>query len=183
MLCHCHRPGLPCYRVADPHPGQGCPSSFPLRSTLQILKPPRRRPPLGGTAQRGRGAWALAARGTGVTPRSECGLSGMWAWPTRAPLFVRMRPESLVMAAPERLLRKRNVGGAEHSPASPSSLARDPADSPARLHTGTFWLTRVVLLRALAFIYCECPVGAGCRRHPVTWSQALLASGLPLVPL
>ncbi|XP_034363210.1 lipase maturation factor 1 isoform X1 [Arvicanthis niloticus] len=57
------------------------------------------------------------------------------------------------MAAPEWSLRKRKVGGAEHSPASPSSLARDPADSPARLHTGTFWLTRVVLLRALAFIY------------------------------
>lgn len=76
---------------------------------------------------------------------------------------------ALVMAAPEGSLRKRQVGGAAHSPASPpSSLARDPTDSPARLHTGTFWLTRVVLLRALAFIYCECPVGAGCRRHPVT---------------
>lgn len=24
-----------------------------------------------------------------------------------------------------------------------------------RLHTGTYWLTRIVLLRSVAFIYCE----------------------------
>lgn len=79
-----------------------------------------------------------------------------------------MRPDSLVMAAPEGSLRKRKVGDVDQKPASPPTAARDPVGSPARLRTGTFWLTRVVLLRALAFIYCECPVGAGCRRNPVT---------------
>lgn len=149
---------------------------------MQLLKPPRRRPPLGETAQRGRGAWALAARGFACHP-------GQHVWPFQAcgrglcAHLCSCAQTALVMAAPEGSLRKRKVGGAEHSPASPSSLARDPADSPARLHTGTFWLTRVVLLRALAFIYCECPVGAGCRRHPVSWSQTLLASGLPFAPL
>ncbi|CAH6786605.1 Lmf1 [Phodopus roborovskii] len=64
-----------------------------------------------------------------------------------------MRPESLVMAAPEGSLRKRKVGDVDQSPASPPTPARDPAGSPAQLRTGTYWLTRVVLLQALAFIY------------------------------
>ncbi|XP_049989368.1 lipase maturation factor 1 [Alexandromys fortis] len=64
-----------------------------------------------------------------------------------------MRPDSLVMAAPEGSLRKRKVGNVDQKPASPPTAARDPVGSPARLRTGTFWLTRVVLLRALAFIY------------------------------
>lgn len=100
----------------------------------------------------------MAAKGTACHPGEHVWPFRMWAWPPRAPPFVLMRPDSLVMAAFTGFLRKRNVGGAEHSPASPSSLARDSADSPAPLLTGTFWLTRVVLLRALAFIYCECPV-------------------------
>ncbi|XP_055460715.1 lipase maturation factor 1-like [Psammomys obesus] len=57
------------------------------------------------------------------------------------------------MAAPEGSLRKRKVGDADQGPASPPAPAGDPEASPARLRTGTFWLTRVVLLRALAFIY------------------------------
>ncbi|XP_057631442.1 lipase maturation factor 1 [Chionomys nivalis] len=64
-----------------------------------------------------------------------------------------MRPDSLVMAAPEGSLRKRKVGDVDQKPASPPTATRDPVGSPARLRTGTFWLTRVVLLRALAFIY------------------------------
>ncbi|KAH0520746.1 Lipase maturation factor 1 [Microtus ochrogaster] len=64
-----------------------------------------------------------------------------------------MRPDNLVMAAPEGSLRKRKVGNVDQKPASPPTAARGPVGSPARLRTGTFWLTRVVLLRALAFIY------------------------------
>ncbi|XP_036052278.1 lipase maturation factor 1 isoform X2 [Onychomys torridus] len=64
-----------------------------------------------------------------------------------------MRPDSLVMAAPEGSLRKRKVGDVDRSPASPPTPARDPVGSPDRLRPGTFWLTRVVLLQALAFIY------------------------------
>lgn len=131
-------------------------------------------------------AWSLGFGCPGggcVVQESQCGLSGLWVGPPLAPPSVRMRPDSLVMAAPEGSLRKRKVGGAAQRPVSPPSPPLDPGGSPARLRTGTFWLTRVVLLKALAFIYCECPVGAGCRPHPGTWSQPLLTSGLLLASL
>ncbi|KAM7148030.1 lipase maturation factor 1 isoform 2-T2 [Molossus nigricans] len=57
------------------------------------------------------------------------------------------------MAAPEEQLRRRKIAGGSQEPGSPPGPERDPPDCPARLRAGTFWLTRIVLLRALAFIY------------------------------
>jgi len=59
------------------------------------------------------------------------------------------------MAAPEESLRRRKVGNAGAEPGSPSGPGPgcDPTGYSARLRAGTFWLTRIVLLRALAFIY------------------------------
>ncbi|XP_003478134.2 lipase maturation factor 1 isoform X1 [Cavia porcellus] len=57
------------------------------------------------------------------------------------------------MAAPEGSLRKRKVAdpglGLESSPVSEP----DAAACPTRLSAGTFWLTRIVLLKALALVY------------------------------
>uniref|UniRef100_A0A8C6RIQ3 Lipase maturation factor n=1 Tax=Nannospalax galili TaxID=1026970 RepID=A0A8C6RIQ3_NANGA len=58
-----------------------------------------------------------------------------------------------VMAAPEGSLRRRKVADAGRSPGWPPGPAPHPAGSRVHLRTGTFWLTRVVLLKALAFIY------------------------------
>ncbi|XP_004438276.1 PREDICTED: lipase maturation factor 1 [Ceratotherium simum simum] len=57
------------------------------------------------------------------------------------------------MAAPGEPLRRRKAGSGDPGPGSPPWPGRDPAGCPARLRAGTFWLTRIVLLRALAFIY------------------------------
>uniref|UniRef100_A0ABI7W8D7 Lipase maturation factor 1 n=1 Tax=Felis catus TaxID=9685 RepID=A0ABI7W8D7_FELCA len=57
------------------------------------------------------------------------------------------------MAAPEETLRRRKAGNSGPEPDTPPESGRDPTGCPARLRTGTFWLTRIVLLRALAFIY------------------------------
>ncbi|XP_005391654.1 PREDICTED: lipase maturation factor 1 [Chinchilla lanigera] len=59
------------------------------------------------------------------------------------------------MAAPEGSLRKRKVADAGRAPVSlpepePESNA---AARPTRLRAGTFWLTRIVLLKALALVY------------------------------
>ncbi|XP_066131474.1 lipase maturation factor 1 isoform X2 [Saccopteryx bilineata] len=64
-----------------------------------------------------------------------------------------MPPDGPVMAAPEKQLRKRKVADAGQGPESPPGPGFDPAGFPACLRAGTFWLTRIVLLRALAFIY------------------------------
>lgn len=72
----------------------------------------------------------------------------------------RMRPDSPTMAAPEEPLRRRKAGDADPGPGSPPGPGRDPAGPPSHLRAGTFWLTRIVLLRALAFVYCE-SAGAG----------------------
>ncbi|KAF7472261.1 Hypothetical predicted protein [Marmota monax] len=57
------------------------------------------------------------------------------------------------MAAPEGSLRRRKAGGSGPGPGSPPAPGRDDAGCSTRLRTGTFWLTRIVLLRALAFVY------------------------------
>ncbi|XP_006146497.2 lipase maturation factor 1 [Tupaia chinensis] len=57
------------------------------------------------------------------------------------------------MAAPEESLRRRKTGVADRGPGSPPAPGRDPAPCSARLRVGTFWLTRIVLLKALAFLY------------------------------
>ncbi|XP_011890104.1 PREDICTED: lipase maturation factor 1 isoform X2 [Cercocebus atys] len=64
-----------------------------------------------------------------------------------------MRPDGPTMAAPEESLRRRKTGYSHPEPESPPVPGRDPAVSPAHLHAGTFWLTRIVLLKALAFVY------------------------------
>uniref|UniRef100_A0A2K5DWR6 Lipase maturation factor n=2 Tax=Aotus nancymaae TaxID=37293 RepID=A0A2K5DWR6_AOTNA len=64
-----------------------------------------------------------------------------------------MRPDGPAMAAPEESLRKRKTGHSDPKRESPPAPGRDPAGSPAHLHAGTFWLTRIVLLKALAFVY------------------------------
>ncbi|XP_055220842.2 lipase maturation factor 1-like [Gorilla gorilla gorilla] len=64
-----------------------------------------------------------------------------------------MRPDSPTMEAPAESLRRRKTGYSDLEPESPPAPGRDPAGSPAHLHTGTFWLTRIVLLKALAFVY------------------------------
>ncbi|XP_037588169.1 lipase maturation factor 1 isoform X2 [Cebus imitator] len=64
-----------------------------------------------------------------------------------------MRPDGPAMAAPEESLRKRKTGHSAPEPEAPPAPGRDPAGSPAHLHAGTFWLTRIVLLKALAFVY------------------------------
>uniref|UniRef100_A0A287BRD2 Lipase maturation factor n=1 Tax=Sus scrofa TaxID=9823 RepID=A0A287BRD2_PIG len=62
-----------------------------------------------------------------------------------------MRSEGPAMAASEDPLRRRKAAAAGPEPASPPG--RDPMSCPARFRAGTFWLTRVVLLKALAFVY------------------------------
>lgn len=42
----------------------------------------------------------------------------------------------------------------EHG-AEPSKDTENETRLESRLQTGTYWLTRVVLLRSVAFIYCE----------------------------
>ncbi|XP_007453659.1 PREDICTED: lipase maturation factor 1 isoform X2 [Lipotes vexillifer] len=64
-----------------------------------------------------------------------------------------MRSDGPAMAAPEEPLRRRKAGVAGPAPESPPGPGRDPAGCPARLGAGTFWLTRIVLLKALAFVY------------------------------
>ncbi|XP_045640783.1 lipase maturation factor 1 isoform X2 [Ursus americanus] len=66
---------------------------------------------------------------------------------------MRMRTGGPAMAAPEESLRRRKAGNAGPEPGSPPGPGRDPVGCSARLRAGTFWLTRIVLLRALAFIY------------------------------
>ncbi|XP_060028669.1 lipase maturation factor 1 isoform X9 [Erinaceus europaeus] len=65
-----------------------------------------------------------------------------------------MRTDGQVMAAPGEQLRRRKAGVTDVGPGASPAREHDPAGCPARLHPGTFWLTRVVLLRALAFVYC-----------------------------
>ncbi|XP_033695204.2 lipase maturation factor 1 isoform X3 [Tursiops truncatus] len=64
-----------------------------------------------------------------------------------------MRSDGPAMATPEEPLRRRKAGVAGPAPESSPGPGRDPAGCPARLRAGTFWLTRIVLLKALAFVY------------------------------
>ncbi|XP_036890443.1 lipase maturation factor 1 isoform X3 [Sturnira hondurensis] len=64
-----------------------------------------------------------------------------------------MYPEGLAMAAPEESLRRRKAAGTGREPGAPPGPPRNPIGYKARLRAGTFWLTRIVLLRALAFVY------------------------------
>ncbi|XP_044089534.1 lipase maturation factor 1 [Neovison vison] len=66
-----------------------------------------------------------------------------------------MRTGGPAMAAPEESLRRRKAENAGAEPGSPPGRGpgHEPTGCNARLRAGTFWLTRIVLLRALAFVY------------------------------
>ncbi|XP_061008461.1 lipase maturation factor 1 isoform X2 [Dama dama] len=64
-----------------------------------------------------------------------------------------MRHAGPAMAAPGESLRRRKAGAGDPEPEAPPGQERDLKGRPARLRVGTFWLTRIVLLRALAFVY------------------------------
>ncbi|XP_061848537.1 lipase maturation factor 1 isoform X2 [Colius striatus] len=57
------------------------------------------------------------------------------------------------MAAPSAALRRRWPGGAAEAPERAEGAVARPAGSEARLPPGTFWLTRIVLLRSIALLY------------------------------
>lgn len=50
---------------------------------------------------------------------------------------------------------KKAADSSEEHAAESSSREPDKHTSPEPLHNGTFWLTRIVLLRSVAFIYCK----------------------------
>lgn len=52
---------------------------------------------------------------------------------------------------------KKAADSSEEQGAESSSSKTEPVKttSPEALHNGTFWLTRIVLLRSVAFIYCK----------------------------
>lgn len=58
------------------------------------------------------------------------------------------------MAASEGSLRKRKVTDVASGPGLPPVPGPDAEACPTRLRAGTFWLTRIVLLKALALVYC-----------------------------
>lgn len=68
------------------------------------------------------------------------------------------------MAAPSAALRQRRAAAGGGAPEAPERAVAEPADSGAGLPlpppSGTFWLTRIVLLRSIALLYCESPGAA-----------------------
>uniref|UniRef100_A0ABI7W8I7 Lipase maturation factor n=2 Tax=Felis catus TaxID=9685 RepID=A0ABI7W8I7_FELCA len=116
--------------------------------THPVPRPPRRSAPCA--------LWGARAPGSGArTPplsAASCGLP-VWAGRPGPRGSPRTRIGGPAMAAPEETLRRRKAGNSGPEPDTPPESGRDPTGCPARLRTGTFWLTRIVLLRALAFIY------------------------------
>ncbi|KAM9208990.1 lipase maturation factor 1-like [Dugong dugon] len=82
------------------------------------------------------------------------------------------------MAAPAESLRKRRRGDAGSG--SPPEPAREPVGYPTRLRAGSFWLTRIVLLRALAFVYFMAFLVAFHQNKQLIGDQGLLPSRLYL---
>ncbi|XP_049758782.1 lipase maturation factor 1 isoform X1 [Elephas maximus indicus] len=89
-----------------------------------------------------------------------------------------MRPDGPAMAAPVESLRKRRCG--DVGSGSPPAPAREPAGYPTCLRVGTFWLTRIVLLRALAFVYFVAFLVAFHQNKQLIGDQGLLPSRLYL---
>ncbi|XP_039102753.1 lipase maturation factor 1 [Hyaena hyaena] len=85
-----------------------------------------------------------------------------------------MRTGGPSMAAPEETLRRRKAGSSGPESGAPPGPGRDPTGCPARLRTGTFWLTRIVLLRALAFIYFVAFLVALQQNKPLIGDRGLL---------
>lgn len=65
------------------------------------------------------------------------------------------------MAAPSAELRQRRAAARDGAPQGPERDVAEPAGGEAGSPLpGTFWLTRIVLLRSIALLYCECPGAA-----------------------
>ncbi|KFO34755.1 Lipase maturation factor 1 [Fukomys damarensis] len=80
-------------------------------------------------------------------PGSSVGVASLHRPPSR------LRLELSAMAASEGTLRKRKVADVDPGPGSPPLPEPCAAACPTRLRVGTFWLTRIVLLKALALVY------------------------------
>uniref|UniRef100_A0A669Q9U5 Uncharacterized protein n=1 Tax=Phasianus colchicus TaxID=9054 RepID=A0A669Q9U5_PHACC len=74
------------------------------------------------------------------------------------------------MAAPSAALRQRRAAAAASGGGAPETPGRAAGPESAGggvgppLSPGTFWLTRIVLLRAVALLYRECPGAAAAPR-------------------
>lgn len=124
----------------------------------------------------------------GVTRKGR--VFSVWVGRPGARRSPRMRPNGPAMAVPVEQLRRRKTRDWSPGRGSLPRPERDPAGSPAHLRAGTFWLTRIVLLRALAFVYCESagsgpplvlPLGARPRTPPVTLLRPAPRQPLPQV--
>lgn len=84
------------------------------------------------------------------------------------------------MAAPSAALRQRRAAAGGGAPGAPERVVAGPAGSgvgpqPPPLLPGTFWLTRIVLLRSIALLYCESAGAApGAGGSPARLSPGLL---------
>ncbi|XP_072456966.1 lipase maturation factor 1 isoform X2 [Notamacropus eugenii] len=85
-----------------------------------------------------------------------------------------------VMAAPMESLRKRRGGGDAPQPEPLKAPSGEPPTCPSSLLPGTFWLTRIVLLRALAFIYFVAFLVAYNQNKQLIGEKGLLPSKLYL---
>lgn len=103
--------------------------------------------------------------------------SVVWAGPRR------LRSDGSAMAAPEQRLRRRKAGVTDEGPASAPAPGRDLDGYAGRLREGTFWLTRIVLLRALAFVYSE-SAGTGLPpfRGAAVWPRPPPGPAFPVSP-
>ncbi|XP_068964704.1 lipase maturation factor 1-like [Petaurus breviceps papuanus] len=84
------------------------------------------------------------------------------------------------MAAPMESLRKRRGGGDAPQPEPLKAPGPEPPTCPPTLLPGTFWLTRIVLLRALAFIYFVAFLVAYNQNKQLIGEKGLLPSKLYL---
>ncbi|XP_007499344.1 lipase maturation factor 1 isoform X2 [Monodelphis domestica] len=84
------------------------------------------------------------------------------------------------MAAPMESLRKRRGGGDAPQLEPLKVPGQEPPSCPPCLLTGTFWLTRIVLLRALAFLYFVAFLVAYNQNKQLIGEKGLLPSKLYL---
>lgn len=148
-----------------------------------------------------RGSLPRAAAAAGLWPQPPPPLRGLSRRPGGAAgggRAARMLAAGSDMAAPSAALRRRRAAAGGGAPEAPERAVAEPADSGAGLPllpppSGTFWLTRIVLLRSIALLYCESPGAAprlflspgsgwGTRPGPARRSPGLLGAavlGLP----
>lgn len=117
--------------------------------------------------------------GGGSPRRGGSGGGGGEGGPGRAGPASRMLAAGSDMAAPSAALRQRRAAAGDGTRGAPERVVAGPAGSGVGSppSPGTFWLTRIVLLRSIALLYCESP-GAGCPA-PLSLSAARGAGGGP----